>query len=135
MRSAPVVLTSSWRVGRAAAALAIGLLIAAAAVVPPARPLPVDLCVLHNLTGLPCLTCGLTRAVCLLLQGWWGESVRMHPAAAPALALACLVAVSLGLEAARGRTAGRPLLRRLIMLLAGAGALLAVVHWIARAFA
>jgi Protein of unknown function (DUF2752) len=65
------------RLGRA---VLCGLLLTMAVCLPPLHPLPVDLCLLHRLTGLRCLTCGLTRSICLLAHGRWRESLAMHPA-------------------------------------------------------
>ena len=67
-----------WR--RLAGAVAVFFALAVCAVLPAQRPLPFDACVLHRLTGWPCLTCGLTRAVCLFARGSVRDSLLMHPA-------------------------------------------------------
>jgi hypothetical protein len=41
--------------------------------------LPGPPCVFHKVTGWPCLTCGSTRCVRLLLQGAFGGAFRMNP--------------------------------------------------------
>ena len=41
-------------------------------------------------TGMPCASCGVTRAVVLLLHGRWAESWVAHPFGAPTLALILL---------------------------------------------
>ncbi len=37
------------------------------------------LCTFRVMTGIPCPSCGMTRAVVLFLRGHIGESLRMHP--------------------------------------------------------
>jgi len=37
------------------------------------------LCILRHLTGLPCLTCGMTRSFCALGRGQVGEALEHHP--------------------------------------------------------
>jgi len=37
------------------------------------------LCLLRQLTGLPCPTCGLTRAFCSISHGGFAEAVAFHP--------------------------------------------------------
>lgn len=37
------------------------------------------MCLLHRLTGLPCLTCGGTRAITALLKGDWLDALRIQP--------------------------------------------------------
>jgi hypothetical protein len=37
------------------------------------------LCLLRQLTGLPCPTCGLTRAFCSISRGGFAEAVAFHP--------------------------------------------------------
>lgn len=37
------------------------------------------LCIFKNITGLPCPSCGTTRAIVLLLNGDWGRSLEMNP--------------------------------------------------------
>ena len=41
--------------------------------------LPGPSCAFHKITGWPCLTCGSTRCVRLLLQGAFGDAFRMNP--------------------------------------------------------
>lgn len=40
-----------------------------------------SVCLFHRLTGLPCLTCGSTRAACALLSGDWRGALRVQPLA------------------------------------------------------
>jgi len=116
----------------AAASILLVVALAAVSVLPAHRPFPFELCLLHRLTGLPCLTCGLTRSVCLILQGRWTEGIGMHPAGPVAILLAAGAAPWLGMEA----MAGRPLAARLrggaLRLLAGAGGVISLVAWIGR---
>jgi hypothetical protein len=76
--------TARWRTAGVLASL-LGL----GAVVNPVRPLPFDACVLKALTGWPCPTCGLTRAICSALHGDFAGSLAFHPAGL--LVLATLV--------------------------------------------
>lgn len=49
-----------------------------------------QICLFHRLTGLPCPTCGATRAAFALLRGDWAGAWGWHPPAAlllPGLAL------------------------------------------------
>jgi Protein of unknown function (DUF2752) len=84
------------------AAAPAGLLILAA-LLPPDRPLPFDLCLWHRLTGHPCLGCGLTRSVCHLMHGDVAGSLSLHPLGVVITALVATLAV---------RGAGRFLRRR-----------------------
>jgi len=83
------------------AAAPLGLLVLAA-LLPPDRPIPFDLCLWHRLTGHPCLGCGLTRSVCHLMHGDVSGSLALHPFGVAATAMMAVLAAR--------RTA--PLLRR-----------------------
>lgn len=108
------------------------LLVAAASLLPADRPLPFEICLLHGLTGLPCLTCGLTRSICHLVQGDLAASVALHPAGGLAVALLLLHALWRGGEAIRGRVVARRTLGRLTAGLGIAGGILSAVVWVAR---
>jgi hypothetical protein len=69
----------------------LGLALAWLAVVGP-LPFP---CAFRALTGLPCPTCGATRALLALLAGEPGTALRAHPAVAGA----ALAAPALGIYA------------------------------------
>ncbi|MBI1951185.1 MAG: DUF2752 domain-containing protein [Acidobacteria bacterium] len=69
----------------------------------PFRPLPLDLCLWHRVTGVPCLTCGLTRAACLFARGLWRESLAMHAAGWLLLSALAVAAAWMGAEAVAGR--------------------------------
>jgi hypothetical protein len=43
--------------------------------------LPMPRCIFHSLTGVPCLTCGATRAARQLLHGHFGASFLFNPLA------------------------------------------------------
>ena len=105
-------------------------LLAAGVFVNPSRPLPIDLCLLKRLTGLSCPTCGLTRAVCSVLQGDWAASLGFHPAGI--LVVFSLVGwvTWMSLEAWRGQIlwGGKTTAR----LAGGAIAVTSLVGWIAR---
>jgi uncharacterized protein DUF2752 len=97
------VLDPAARVRRLGMAIACGLLPAVAACLPPLHPLPIDLCLLHRLTGFPCLGCGMTRAICLLAHGRLRDSLAMHPAGILAAAAIVVGGALSAVESAVGR--------------------------------
>ena len=115
------------RRGLNALLLALGLLLAA--LLPSDRPFPVDLCGFHRLTGLPCPTCGLTRAVCHAARGHWAVSLGYHPAGLPLALAAAAWALWLGAEAAKGRPLAEERRKRLLGPLVMAGILLSLGNW------
>jgi hypothetical protein len=89
-------------------------------------------CAFRQVTGLPCPTCGMTRAIRLALQGDFRAATQMHPlwfVVVPAC-------VALGIaEMAGYRRSGRwgtVIERRAVLWVVGAIALALVVVWIAR---
>jgi len=48
--------------------------------------LPAPPCLFHEVSGLPCPGCGMTRALAALLQGDLARSFALHPLALPVLA-------------------------------------------------
>jgi hypothetical protein len=106
------------------------LLLLAAATLDPDRPLPFDMCGFKYLTGLPCPTCGLTRALCHAIRGDWARSLGYHPAG-PLLAMA-LVGWTLwsAAEAYSGQPIGERLRRGLGASLLCGGITLSVASWI-----
>jgi hypothetical protein len=74
-------------------AAAPALLLLLAAILPPDRPVPFDLCLWHRLTGWRCLGCGLTRSVCHLMHGDVAGSVAMHPAGGVVVAVLAFLVV------------------------------------------
>lgn len=65
----------------ASALIAVGWLISG---------LPTPLCPLHALTGIPCPTCGMTRATTALLHGHPVEALAWNPLATLAMGAAAL---------------------------------------------
>lgn len=114
--------------GAAVPALVLG----AAALLPADRPLPFDVCLLHRLTGIPCLTCGLTRSVCYLLQGDPATSLTFHPAAILVVVLLALHSLWRAWESVRGQDVARRALGRATAALGGAGAILSACAWVVR---
>lgn len=92
-----------------------------------------SLCLFHNLTGRPCLGCGMTRALVSLAHGHFADAVTYHP-------LSPFVFVLLmGLTIQRAAALLRPGRRfapapppRLTSALAWAGIAALVLVWIAR---
>jgi len=92
----------SERQAKALGALALASLLAVAAFLPADHPLGFPLCPLKRVTGVPCPTCGMTRAFCNAVQTHWQASLLWHPLGIPVV-MACLVgAVWLGAEAFQG---------------------------------
>ncbi|MBI5514421.1 MAG: DUF2752 domain-containing protein [Deltaproteobacteria bacterium] len=98
---------------RARAALSLGALGLGVAVlyqglwarVPP-------LCLFRRLVGLPCPSCGMTRALAWLLHGDLSRAWALNPAALPLLAVTCLGGLVLLLELLSGRPRLAPWWRR-----------------------
>lgn len=107
-------------------ALLDAMLLGGAFVLPPDRPLPIDVCLWHRVTGLSCLTCGLTRAACLFARGLWRESLAMHAAGWLLLSALAVAAVWMGAEAAAGRDLAPRLKTRLLAISLWGGAVLSV---------
>ena len=102
---------------------------AVAAVAIGARLLGVTLCPLRRFLGIPCPTCGTTRAVAALFRGNVREALALNPLTATLL---CIGPPLLGVHAlVRGVAATRSLLQRLSgnRLFWWAVALLAAANW------
>jgi hypothetical protein len=126
----PRLLDPSQRRGKVWQAAAIAALLGAAAMTDPTHPLPFEVCLFHTLTGLPCPTCGMTRAVCHAVHGHWAQSVAWHPAGlflAAGLAGWMLWATA---EARRGQPIAEALRRRLAKALIIAGVAVSGVFWL-----
>ena len=71
------------------------------------------LCPLRAVTGVPCPSCGLTRALAHLERGHWAEAVRFHPFAPLVFLLLLALSVMLLFELVTGKTIiGNPLKNR-----------------------
>jgi hypothetical protein len=99
----PRRLANAVRMARLRTAGVLAGLLGVGAVVNPIRPLPFDTCVLKSITGWPCPTCGLTRAVCSALHGDIAGSLAFHPAGLIVLASLVGWLVWSVLEAWQGR--------------------------------
>jgi hypothetical protein len=130
-RVPPKLLAPDLRRSRAieAGVLALGLI--GALLANPDRPLPVEVCAFKYLTGLPCPTCGLTRAVCHALRGDWISSLTYHPAGILVAAILIGWMLVSAAEAARGRSLVDPRGRWHTALFTFAGAL-SIFSWIVR---
>jgi hypothetical protein len=128
----PRLLDPDQRRGKAGQASVIAALLGVAALTNPTHPLPFEVCVFHKLTGLPCPTCGMTRAVCHAVHGHWAQSVAWHPAGillAAGLAGWMLWAAA---EAWRGQPIAEVLRGRLARALVLTGVTVSGVFWIAQ---
>ncbi len=70
----------------------------------PESRLPILPCAFHAISGLPCLFCGGTRAVCAILHGDVHLALYLNAIAFPALGLIAVILLILLIEAAAGRT-------------------------------
>jgi hypothetical protein len=128
----PRLFDSARRRSRLLQAATLAALLGAAALTDPTRPLPFDVCIFHWLTGLPCPTCGMTRAVCHAVRGQWAQSMAWHPAGlilAAGLAGWMLWAAA---EAWSGNPLAMALRRRVTNTLLIAGAAVSGVVWVAQ---
>ena len=126
----PRLLAPDARRSKARQAGVIAAALALSALTNPARPLPFEVCGFHWLTGLPCPTCGMTRAVCHAVRGHWAQSVTSHPAGL--ILAAGLVGWMLwaAAEAWRGRPIAEAPRRRLANALIVAGVAVSGVFWL-----
>ena len=125
-------LTKAQRLERLAGALLLSSALGTSFLLPPRRPLPLDACLLHRLTGLPCPTCGLTRAVCLFAQGQWRDSLGMHPAGWLIFLLVLGAVLWTSAESVAARELCPRLKERLMAVLLGCGAVLSASGWVLR---
>lgn len=128
----PRLLDAGRRRARAWQAGTIAVVLLGARLAVSSRPLPFEVCGFKHLTGLPCPTCGLTRALCCAVHGDWAQSLAYHPAG-PLLALALFAwMLWLAAEAYRGQPMQDALRGRLGNALLAAGAALSLTVWIVR---
>lgn len=90
-----------------------------------------SLCLFHNLTGRPCLGCGMTRALVCLAHGRAAEAVSYHPLAPVVFAVLVFVTLGRAAEFARPAWAIRPS-PRLLAGTAYAGLVLLGIVWVLR---
>ena len=57
----------------------LSLFVIAVSFIFPLGGLPIDLCVLHSTTGLPCPGCGMTRAISAISQGEFSVALGLNP--------------------------------------------------------
>jgi len=104
----------------------------AAALLPAPDPSRLVFCALRRMTGIPCLTCGFSRAFSRAVHGQWLDALRDCPlGVVPPLilifALSCQLAnLLLGVTIVPSRP---PLSRRRTACLLAALALLAAANW------
>jgi len=128
----PRLLDAGRRRAKAWQAGAIAAVLVGARLADANRPLPFEVCGFKHLTGLPCLTCGLTRSLCHAVRGDWSQSLAYHPAG-PLVALTLLVwMLWSAAEAYRGRPIREALRGRLGNALLAVGFALSLVFWVAR---
>jgi hypothetical protein len=95
----------------------------------PDRP-PPTICLLRQLTGIPCPTCGMTRSFCSLGRGDLGAALRQHPLGPPVFLGFVLLLVRSGAIALTGRPLWTGLARALAWsVLPLAAALVAAWAW------
>lgn len=128
----PRLLDSARRRAMAWQATVLAALLVGARLVNPGRPLPFDVCLFKHVTGLPCPTCGMTRALCYAVRGDWAQSVACHPLG-PLVALALVAWMCWSAaEAFRGRPMLDSFGGRLGNALLVGGFALSLVTWIVR---
>ena len=114
--------------------LLVSLGIAAVGALWHLHSLPTPRCTWHEVTGFPCVSCGSTRCVRLLLDGSWAAAFAMNPLAFIALAGAalydCYAATVLALRLPRLRLEKWPAGFGLALRIAIALALVANWAWL-----
>ena len=132
MTKPPQLLTAAARVARVRMSALLVTVLGISAVLNADRPFPVDLCVLHSLTGLSCPTCGLTRAVCHVMQGDLAASLGFHPAGILVVTSLAAWAAWSALEAWRGQVLWRRGQNTLARIAGASIALTSLVAWVVR---
>jgi hypothetical protein len=62
-----------------------------------------SICLLKRLTGIPCMTCGMTRSFCAIGRGRLAEAARFHPLGPVVYAMLAAVMIRAAVMAAFGR--------------------------------
>jgi hypothetical protein len=127
----PRPLAPRQRLERAAGAALFAGLLGVAAFLPATHPLPFDVCLLHRLTGLPCLGCGLTRSIVRLMQGDLMASLRFHPAGFLVAAIVAGQSVRHGVEAYLAREWGGTAAGRMTRIALATALLIAILFRLA----
>jgi hypothetical protein len=127
----PRPLAPRQRIERVAGAVLLASLLGLAAFLPAARPLPFDVCLLHRLTGVPCLGCGLTRSIVHLMRGELVASLRLHPAGLLVAGLLAGQSMRQGVEASLAREWGGAAADRMTRAALAAALLIAVLFRLA----
>jgi hypothetical protein len=89
------------------------------------------LCVLRHLTGLPCLTCGMTRSFCAISRGRFVEAIEHHPLGPVVYVALAAAMLRSGWIAATGRRRLERVARMLVLSIP-ALALVALALWVLR---
>lgn len=87
-------------------------------------------CPLRGLTGIPCASCGLTRAAAALCRGQWTAASAHNVAAIPLALFGVAVLLLLAWEAITQRPVLRPLWARYSGLLTWAAVALMSAAWV-----
>ena len=132
MPAPPRLLTTAARWSRGRQATMVAVLLCGAALVDPNHPLPIDFCLWRRLTGFPCPTCGLTRAICHALRGDWSASLNLHPAGVLVVAGLAGWALWSALETWRGEPIHETARDLAGLALLRAGVTVSAIAWVVR---
>lgn len=89
------------------------------------------LCILRHLTGLPCLTCGMTRSFCAISGGRFVEALEHHPLGPVIYAVLAITMIRSAWIVAFGRRRLERVARMLVLSIL-ALALAALALWVLR---
>ena len=98
-----------------------------------AMGLPSWQCPIRHGLGIPCPTCGLSRAVLALFQGQWHHAIAVHAFAPLAIAVACFIAIASTLpESSRLYLANRLKVMELNLGITGFTLSAFLIYWLVR---